>query len=1112
MKGSFAPFGGKNICNYFQFCFFCARMEAKLSKENPVRLYLAEDPQVLLDASLADLAALQRATPECPAYLLVPESWKAESERRYLTKFNLEGLMMAEVLSFDRLATRLFRTVGGHERQYLSGLGAGLVLTRLIQEDPDSFPRLAALAGRAENAAELHLVLQDFTRHGIDAAQLKEDAAKCPKPLSREKLAELAELKVRYDAELQQLALRDGTARLDDLAALLGSSNTYIRRQLEPLRRARIWVTGYGDLRALTAQEVRLLRALDAAAAEVTLSLVTLPRELRVFGSSEPGLESLQLLGGRAAFDSVRLFSPAFEPVADTRHPEAVALARFAMGKSKEAPELRDFRLRLIQTEGDVTGARFLAGEIKRLLIQEDVRRRDIGVAILSERDETLLQEAFRSFGLDPYSERQLPLESSALYRYLEQATRIFAGDTRAATFLGLLKEALRPRGVRLATVDALENLMLARGLKSVGQLVATFAENPLGLPEDELASLEAFADLFAMPARASLRDFNTRLKEFLSHALGPFGPLQDLVTRLKTAQRTAAALLVAHAWQRLGDVLDELETLYPAQELSRDHYLDLVLSGTGRSAAPRIPVGLDRVSLAPLRQLLQKDLKYLFIFNATLDNLPPPLQPDGLLHHDERAFLKEVLERPFPNFKEDQLKSDDYILSQSLALPRKGLAFVHCRLTDDTASLFEQRLYRQYPERRLAVAAGDLPDQRALNPELKDLYLRLYGEDYPDAVVAAWDGADLAALDADPLDAAVPEIRVPAAAVRAAILDKGHLSATHLERLAGCPYQSFVTDLLGAKERLIEEPDPRKRGSLVHRIFEWAVPEIERVVEALPEGLTETAARAAIRDKLPPRYLEEIYARAAGERDQALWLSDTVYPNEGRRLLRPMQKALWAMAYDYYRERYRPFRTEWPFPQDANALVLEAGGLRLPFKGFIDRVDRAPSGDRIVDYKTGNTALDASRLYLGLDYQLPIYLAAWQRAEPDAVIQSASLLRFDREHRRAKEVGETRDGGAPSVEWDSITSAEVCARLADRALETGTARLENFLAGDLSPRPETVDRRGDLSPCVYCPYRTICRFDPELTAQREIRREPPVSGRGQWDRLASLLQEGEEA
>lgn len=1077
-----------------------------------MRLYLAEDPRVLLDASLADLAELQRAMPECPAYLLVPESWKAESERRYLTKFNLDGLMMAEVLSFERLATRLFQTVGGTERKYLSGLGAGLVLQRLIKEDADRFPRLAALAGRAENAAELHLVLQDFTRHGIDPAQLKEDAAKCPKPLSREKLEELAELQERYARELQQLALKDSTSRLDDLAELLHSDNTYIRRQLEPLSRARIWVTGYGDLRALTAQEARLLHALDRAAAEVTLSLVTLPQNLRVFGSSEPGRESLKLLGGERAFQSVRYFTPDHEAVADSRHPEAVALARYALGKSKEAPELSDFRLRLIQTEGDVTGARWLAGEIKRLLIQTEVRRRDIGVAVLCERDELLLQEAFRSFGLDPYIERQLPLESSALYRYLDWLARILDGDTRAETFLALLKEALRPAGVRLATVDALENLALARGLQSIDRLVATFADNPLGLPAKELAILRNFAALLNFPARATLSDFNQRLKERLSHELGPFAPLEALVRQLKEEQQTSLALLTAHSWQRLGDVLDELETLYPNDELTRGNYLDLVLSGTGRSAAPRIPVGLDRVSVAPLRQLLQKDLQYLFIFNATIDNLPPPLQPDGLLHHDERAFLKEVLDRPFPNFKEDQLKSDDYILSQSLALPKRGLAFVHCRLTDDTASPFEQRLYRRYPEHRLTVAAGDLPDQRALNPMLKDLYLRLYGADYPDAVVAAWDGDQLTALDKDPLDVVIPEILVPTEDVREALLEKGHLSATHLERLAGCRYQSFVTDLLGVKERLIEEPDPRKRGSLVHRIFEWAVPDIERVVAALPEGMDETTARAAIQRELPPDYLEAIYTRAAGERDQALWLADTVYPNEGRRLMQQMQKALWAMAYDYYRERYRPYRTEWPFPQDANALVLDAGGLRLPFKGFIDRVDRAPSGDRIVDYKTGNTALDASRLYLGLDYQLPLYLAAWHRSEPDTVIQSAALLRFDREHPKARQVGEVRDGSTPSVEWDTIPSAEVCARLAERSLETGAARMEQFLAGDLSPRPETIDRKGDISPCAYCPYRTVCRFDPQLSAKREIRREPPVSGRDPWGQLAALLSEREEA
>ncbi|NLC90154.1 MAG: hypothetical protein GX681_08870, partial [Clostridiaceae bacterium] len=95
-----------------------------------IDVYFAEQTSVLQDKLFADMISHSGDWPDNRAFLLVPERQKADLERAYLEEPGARGLMMSEVLSFSRLARRIFSEAGGAEAGTLSRPGKAMLIQR----------------------------------------------------------------------------------------------------------------------------------------------------------------------------------------------------------------------------------------------------------------------------------------------------------------------------------------------------------------------------------------------------------------------------------------------------------------------------------------------------------------------------------------------------------------------------------------------------------------------------------------------------------------------------------------------------------------------------------------------------------------------------------------------------------------------------------------------------------------------------------------------------------------------------------------------------------------------------------------------------------------------
>ncbi len=395
-----------------------------------VRLIHTPDPDQLVRFVFGELAHSHRQWPDHRAFVLVPEYLKADMERRYLTDHQSQGLMMAEVLSFNRLATRLTAEAGGENLPLISKAGKAVLAQKALLNSQLPFRRFQGLAGKAHYAQELVNILGDFSRYQISSQDLRDFGSQVQGPVAKraslEKLSDFAILKDALDQDLDHLGLLDPDQTLSRLADLLETRP--LPDRLSFLAKSQIWILGFGNDRDFTSQERRLLEALAGCLNRLTLALAA--------DDEGEGQPLAGLKRGRQTLDSLtQLFPQACQIALDPDRPP------------------RQPQVRFIRTPDRREEARFAAGEVRRLLLEGKVRRREIGIALCEKAAiAPYLETAFHDYGIDAYMDTGRPLRNSSIVRMLTALLAICQSDFSFQDLLDYYKSGLS--GQSLQAID----------------------------------------------------------------------------------------------------------------------------------------------------------------------------------------------------------------------------------------------------------------------------------------------------------------------------------------------------------------------------------------------------------------------------------------------------------------------------------------------------------------------------------------------------------------------------------------------------------------------------------------------------------------------------------
>jgi len=478
----------------------------------------------------------------------------------------------------------------------------------------------------------------------------------------------------------------------------------------------------------------------------------------------------------------------------------------------------------------------------------------------------------------------------------------------------------------------------------------------------------------------------------WLEDLIGPdphLEPAGDEPASLRVvAQARAAAASAERDLAALQALKDVLRGLVWAEEYLGSSPVDFSglvqeLTGAVESASYHYTVEPDRerVLVAGVVHARGLALRAVAVLGLAEGEFPAVLNEDPLLRDADRDKLRRVWAL---SLEPSTASSESEFFYESVTRARERLLLTRPRLADNGAP-WQASPYWEEVRRLVRVETVQQVGQTAPSPEQAASWSELVesiaadpaGLPYTGLVrahqrerLAAWEQATQILrwrrprAPGSPFDGDLSALADSLAEEYGA----GHVwSASRLESYRGCAFRFFVSSVLGLEPR--PEPqeglDARQLGSIYHRILE----EVYRAVAV--EDRTNGDQLVAALDALVGAILDESPARE-GFRQTAWW------PQTGHEIAENARQSLLALA--ALPGGFVPVRFEVAFGIGRWApLVVRRDGDQFRLRGFIDRVDRSPTGHiRVIDYKTGGPAAYTKQsVAAGEKLQLPLYALA---------------------------------------------------------------------------------------------------------------------------------------
>ncbi len=1092
-----------------------------------MRVLYGENRRLLANRVIQEVADDQTVRPFTRGFILVPEQQKAGMERRFFAMHPDRSLMLKEVLSFRRFAFRLAELGGGQARNVMT---AGLQTFRLGRI-------LAGLEGQLQQFNEalfrpsflsmISEVIGDFLRYNVSPAMLRETAQRAEASGQERfsgRMNDYALLLETYLAEMTtdnqlpgDLVLDDLARRLEGLYQKLAQADFSWKALQFPdseyafLEHTRVWIHGFGESRGLTPQESRIVSALQRLCAEVVLTVEsdTLPelydpaeidRGPAAFRPGRHMLWQLQQDFGQVSFQHLPVKSKALQ----------YSFHRFVGSRDE---------------------VRWVAGEIRRLLVEDRVMPAEIGIALADGGLASEMQQALRELKIPVYTADALLSSQGAFQRLLPDVAKILRFGWQRDYLMPVLRNPYL--GLAQDECDLLENYWLARGMK--GPLIwdATryqehwqpqvtapvlpespedededfseekeISEQDRPVPEAMLAfrdkALRELKQLYeATRQEATVAEFSALILKFLEDKEMEAQVQRRSVLLEENGYRDDAEYEVK-SWNSLVELLAEFLNVKDSETLSLDAYLYYLEEALEQTTGRRIPATGNQVVLGELNTLAAEEVDYLFILSADQKHLPGKGFRTGLLSATDRHLFNHYAEQELlPDSEIQRIYANESHLYALLYLPRQHVQLSFTGAAERQASVVSELIQAEggtlishlapcslrdprlaLPERAYSYWQLDLPAFQAESQDLSELSELLTTE--ARQVLAVWEAeAPVRRLSEQ------GRLRLDPALVHEMLGEAPVWSISQLERYSACPFAYYANNLLRLEERAEWTPDAASYGTLLHGVMEVQQAEWQALLET--EDLHPDfwmSLRETLNEEKLLTYFEA--ARAQDPSLNLFWEPGETFSSRYKAFRSAYYSSLEAL-HEYGETDgsplWFPYQEEWSFgPESGNMYSTEVAGNLLQFRGRIDRVDLAGDDQaiyaRMIDYKSGQKRVDYADLYYGLDLQLPIYLSAFEALNDDMLAVDAAYQplspkipqNYDLPHSEEKvdqEVAKSLKMSALDLDSESLHL------LMRHSVKRASELVQQMKSGDFSAVPRESKKNGAL--CRFCDFSAVC-------------------------------------
>ena len=960
-----------------------------------------------LTLKLADKKQQKANDLENRLILIVPEQFSHQAELNATRKFGSLSVLGVDVLTFKRMAYRVFNNVGGVKENYITPAAKSILISRILKKKEKEFGVVTSMCNKAGFIQVLIRLISEMKRYLVEPETLGQVIDNIENSTLKAKLKDIYNIYQEYEAEIRNVFADSD----DDLTVL-----SHKIKEFQYFKNAHIYVDGFSGF---TVQEYDVLTEILKVSSSLNITLCmdcldngcNLERGDTFFATSTVALKLLKIAGncGISIMQPLDLNRSNTGKSRFSNNKELAALEEsFATGIPRHYNKKTE-NIKLVLARNLFTEVEIVAADIMKLCSEKGCKFEDITVVTGNlEGYHKIIESVFSDYGIRFFIDNRKDIKNSTVVSLIIAAFDIIIKNWDYENVFRYLKTGLSD--IDKNDVDIIENFALAFAIRgkrwtSTVEYTNAYLISQEADSADKIA-LEKFNELkakFTDPiikfkdkiiSNNTVKSICQAVYELLEE-LRIYEKISNISKEFADAGDIDLANEYGKIWDSIMKTLDSIYDAYGDEKSTIEEFKAMFSAALDEFSIGIIPSTVDQVLVGSIDRSRVHNVKALYIIGINDGILPSVFNNEGLLSDQDRNELKEkgielAEDTVGKAFAENLnvynvLTSTSQILTLSYpASDNEGKAMRPSFVISKVKSIFKNlTIYSDIVEKN--DYESEMLHVFAASPAFKNMTRFLRNSENNSGKKVFWlevfailhKNSEWQERCDEILKALEFKNTYKGIGIDAAVLlfgNKIYTSVTKLEKYAKCPFSYFMEFGLRARERRLLDVKAVDIGNIAHK-----------ALEMFPAYMKEQNVDYRDMNK------SKCYTMASNITDQifdGLKLNPFDESSKNKYIKVRIKKIVSRSAATFIehinRGEFKPYGNEVAFSDNSTLppiKIILSDGKEVIMTGKIDRIDVLQQDDgtyfRVVDYKTGSKSFSFQEFYYGLQIQLMSYITA---------------------------------------------------------------------------------------------------------------------------------------
>ena len=885
--------------------------------------------------------------PDSNYIVVVPEQYTMETQKKLVMLHPNKGILNIDVVSFERLAYKVFEEVGGENRTVIDDTGKNLIIRHVLENCKRQLGFFGNSINKTGFVSELKSVISELLQYdiGIDKLDLIRQSQDIEK--NRQLSAKLEDVSLVYSQFKEYMSDNYITSEeiLDVLCSIVDKS--------EIIKDSEIVFDGFTGFTPIQYKLIRLLLVLCRQIC------VTVTADAKEQVNIYDGMQNLFFMSKDMVSKLHRICDEQHVTVEENILLNDKSKSRFSQSGELSFLEQNLFRYNHNRYYNKADNIKIFAAatpkeEIQYAISNIMIMTRKLGyrykdIAIVSgdmAQYGTMAGNMLQQNDIPFFVDQKRSVTDNPFVEMIRSALEIVEKGFSYDSVIRYLRTGMTD--ISRNDTDMLDNYCLATGIRGRSAWYNEWKKKSRRKNKMyDYERLENLRSIIVEPLKeldSALRQKNATVRDYVT-ALYYFIAGMDCQHKIEElSQLEDTGNEYGQLYKKVMELFDKIVTLLGEERVSVKEFRKIIDAGFDEIKVGLIPPTADCVVVGDIERTRLDNIKVLFFVGVNDGIVPKKNDNKGILSEADRSLLEEMDVMLSPSSREKAFVQKFY-LYLIMTKTNKKLYITFAKKDSEGKALMPSYLLRNmrimYP--KLEVDEWELED------DTQRKYIKI-----PKSSIEWSEENYIKALSEN--------------VVNNMYGDNIEGSVTAFESYAACQFAYYLQYGLRLEDR--EEYNFRVSdfGTILHRVIEEVSVQLKK----------EKKSFSLLKDDERRSFVTDSIKRLADKEEYSILKDTTRNQFMIKRMTELADRTIWAIGKQLENGVFRPDAYEKTFELAGEVVEKKK---TLSMIGKIDRIDICEDENnvyvRIVDYKSGKSDFELLKTYYGLKLQLIMYMKA---------------------------------------------------------------------------------------------------------------------------------------